>query len=436
MNKIKSTKGITLIALVVTIVILLILAGITITILFGDNGIIKRANAAKTKTEKAQQDDQDNLKNLENQMNNVIAGGGTGGPVDLASITSTDHETKKAKDTYGNIVTVPKGFKVVNKTEDPTIICTGEVPTVKEGVVIQDADGNQFVWIPVDGTSLKYEKHSYANPEMYDISGSTADTGNGGWRTYHYRWYNDWVDNEGDSTSVEKYKGFYLARYEAGIRQASTGTTDYTYTSYTSNSTNNNIDSKKPLSKKNCEAWNGINAVNAKTVAEKMYEGNTAVKSKLVDSRAWDTVTQWLSNTGHDVTDGTSWGNYYNNGFQVTGFYANHTYDGGWTVSGNWTYGNNFSKPASNETYRYELLTGAVERNKANNIYDFSGNMYEWTTETRGSGWGAYSVVRGGSFYSKAYDPASYRRGNIGANVTNPDVGFRVVLYIAGGENA
>ena len=42
-TKIKQEKGITLIALVVTIVVLLILAGITITALFGDNGLITRA---------------------------------------------------------------------------------------------------------------------------------------------------------------------------------------------------------------------------------------------------------------------------------------------------------------------------------------------------------------------------------------------------------
>ena len=51
MNKIKSTKGITLISLVVTIIILLILAGVTIATLMGDNGLINRANDAKIKTE-------------------------------------------------------------------------------------------------------------------------------------------------------------------------------------------------------------------------------------------------------------------------------------------------------------------------------------------------------------------------------------------------
>jgi len=90
-----------------------------------------------------------------------------------------------------------------------------------------------------------------------------------------------------------------------------------------------------------------------------MYEGSTVVKSQLVDGRAWDTVTQWLSNAGKNVADGTSWGNYYNNEFPVTGFYANHTYEHspGWIVNSKWTYGNNFNKPDSNGINRYKLLT-------------------------------------------------------------------------------
>ena len=53
MNKTKkNTRGITLIALVITIVVLLILAGVTIAALSGDNGILKRATEAKVKTGK------------------------------------------------------------------------------------------------------------------------------------------------------------------------------------------------------------------------------------------------------------------------------------------------------------------------------------------------------------------------------------------------
>ncbi len=49
-KKIIQEKGITLIALVVTIVVLLVLAGVSIVVLFGDNGIIKQANESSLQT--------------------------------------------------------------------------------------------------------------------------------------------------------------------------------------------------------------------------------------------------------------------------------------------------------------------------------------------------------------------------------------------------
>ena len=55
--KILQNKGITLVALVVTIVVLLILAGISITALFGDNGLIKRAQELKNTVNEAQKND-------------------------------------------------------------------------------------------------------------------------------------------------------------------------------------------------------------------------------------------------------------------------------------------------------------------------------------------------------------------------------------------
>ena len=53
MKKLKNKKGITLIALVITIVVLLILAGVTIAMLTGDNGILTKAQSAKTQNDKA-----------------------------------------------------------------------------------------------------------------------------------------------------------------------------------------------------------------------------------------------------------------------------------------------------------------------------------------------------------------------------------------------
>ena len=72
MNKVKSTKGITLVALVVTIVVLLILAGITITYVLGDNSIFKLAQDAKNKTEEAIRNEQDDFNNLKDYIDESL----------------------------------------------------------------------------------------------------------------------------------------------------------------------------------------------------------------------------------------------------------------------------------------------------------------------------------------------------------------------------
>ena len=191
-QKLKESKGITLIALVITIIVLLILAGVTIATLTGDNGILKKAGDAKTQTEQAKEDE--NLKiaiagsygtdgklNLKDLKDNLTNQGidydknNTGFPLEvivngekkkidangniIESIQSLKtkgtvfKDTTTLEDTYGNQVTIPKGFKIAN---DSATDVTG-------GIVIEDATytntiGSQFVWIPV-GT----EKNAIAN---------------------------------------------------------------------------------------------------------------------------------------------------------------------------------------------------------------------------------------------------------------------------------
>ena len=72
--KSNGSEGITLVALVVTIVVLLILAGVTITMLFGENGIIKKAQEAKEATERDQQETEQGMQDLAGQISSVLNG--------------------------------------------------------------------------------------------------------------------------------------------------------------------------------------------------------------------------------------------------------------------------------------------------------------------------------------------------------------------------
>ena len=129
----KKQKGITLVALVVTIVVLLILAGVSINLVLGDNGIVKKAQEAKRKSGEASQNDLTSMNELAKELEDVIDGTG-----------NNDNESKFMKEntkvTYPDgDVWIPEGFKIA---EDSAL-------TVQGGVVIEDKDGNQFVWVPV-----------------------------------------------------------------------------------------------------------------------------------------------------------------------------------------------------------------------------------------------------------------------------------------------
>ena len=158
-------KGITLIALVVTIVVLLILAGVTINTLFGDSGIIQKAQDAQNRMNNAQESDLNALNDLDKWINNQVngtEGGNTTGDDDSPSTTPkistlvgkvVDKNTR-AEDAYGNKITIPKGFKILQhgaEAGSATYTYSGDnIPAVQDGIVIEHGtDKNQFVWVPV-----------------------------------------------------------------------------------------------------------------------------------------------------------------------------------------------------------------------------------------------------------------------------------------------
>ena len=153
-------KGITLIALVVTIVVLLILAGVSINALFGDSGIINKAKDAQNKMDQAVENDQKGINELSNWLDSKINGstGEDDNPSTTPKISTlvgkvVDKNTK-AEDAYGNKITIPKGFKVLaHGTEAGSATYTysgNNIPAVQDGIVIENGtDGNQFVWVPV-----------------------------------------------------------------------------------------------------------------------------------------------------------------------------------------------------------------------------------------------------------------------------------------------
>ena len=412
--------GITLIALVVTIVVLLILAGVSLNAIFSENGIIKRAQDAQNKMNNAQESDLNALNDLDKWINNQVngtTGGNTTGGNDNPSTTPkistlvgkvVDKNTK-AEDAYGNKITIPKGFKVVahgTVAGSATYTYSGDnIPAVQDGIVIENGtDGNQFVWVPV-GT-IKNKNNTTNTITLGRYSSFTATNGvytpaqvasvenctqevtiNTNYKELSvFRAGNSATDSTAQNATARNLEefisttlangGYYIARFEAS------GT------------------ASKITSKYNQTVLGNITQPNAAKVAREMYgevkENNELVyASDLVNSYAWDTAIVFIQ-TYSGKTD-----------------YASH-----------------------NESITTKAFTATGKNNdKYCNIWDMSGNAYEWTTEYSTSSHNSnfYPCVRRGGYYDTDSGVAiNYTSARSYNNTTYSDSNgsLRSLLYV------
>ena len=414
--------GITLIALVVTIVVLLILAGVSINAIFSENGIIKRAKDAQNKMDQATQNDLDSINELNNWIEGKIngsSGGNTTGGDDNPSTspkistlvgTVVDKNTK-AEDAYGNKITIPKGFKVVahgTVAGSATYTYSGDnIPAVQDGIVIENGtDGNQFVWVPVGTIKNKNNTTNTITLGRYEFDSNTGAlksntpvqvasvenctqevTINTNYKELSvFRAGNSATDSTAQNATARNLKefisttlsngGYYIARFEAS------GT------------------ASKITSKYNQKVLVDITQPNAAKLAREMYEevkenNELVYASDLVNSYAWDTAIIFIQ-TYSGKTD-----------------YASH-----------------------NESKTTKAFTATGKNNdKYCNIWDMSGNAYEWTTEYSASSSSSvfYPCVYRGGYYYTAYGKANtYSSYRDYAGMTNSDShgGLRPLLYV------
>ena len=319
----KKNEGITLIALIVTIIILLILAGVTLNLTVGEDGILKETTSAVDLTKKAIIEEEISLAisektmkyykervtgTLETYLNmswsttsssgvtiscdgngNINYDGKTVASIDsTGKVTISDFiggktDTSKNRTlagttngySYKNPV-IPQGFFAVNSGWEYTDNNQTEVKGWNDGLVIQDKIGNQFVWVPVDGAAVTYEKWC-TDGWSYNQCSDATDTIVVDGITYSSIPVNE-------RTQIDRYGGFYVARYEAGLPAGTISTNG-----------DNNI-YEKPVSKDNAEVWNFIDYTHAYVVAEKMISNSEIYgnnKSGLVTGTQWDTIVKW-----------------------------------------------------------------------------------------------------------------------------------------------
>ena len=429
----KTQSGITLIALIVTIIVLLILAEVSIATLTGDNGILTRAQGAKNKTEQATEEELRRLTAIE---------------------AASNFENKTITDTSmgNNIeVTIPAGFAVSQVDGENSI---------EKGLVIIDSDGNEYVWIPVleksstctwgvdyggnsvtiskdaNGdeytdldytnltTALKEYTSNYSDTNYTDIWYGTADNLYGYYDSdgnINYYSNGNMSEEEYDELykktlrSIYKNGGFYVARYEMGIGVANskeeaqnltrTDMIEYVSTETNENNTEPSIDGmSKPISKPNAVQYTFITQSQGQMLAQSL--NYTSVYSSLMFGVQRDIVSVFLEHFGKTIngvqfdetylntSKSNLWGNYINASFKINrGFYR--TMDSNSNFTSSWQ-DDLEQKDAGNIM---AFTTGASEQNKALNIYDWSGNLYEMTLETASfyGGWANPRVSRKGT---------------------------------------
>ena len=231
-------------------------------------------------------------------------------------------------------------------------------------VIERCSDGSQFVWIPVGSIDSNGTLDGEHFSEKF------------GRRNYMNNEFNEALNDEllEQLESVKKYGGFYISRYN--ISKSSEG---------------------KPQSVKGVMPWVNINFDDAKKVASTI-EDNEAVKSHLTFGAEYDSVLEWFIKTEvktltEIVEDSTEWGNHWN----------------------------------TENSPKKVVETGSREEWCANNIYDFAGNVDEWTQEQNKS---SRRVIRGGNYcnYGDGFPVAcrNYRNPVSNYHCT----GFRATLYI------
>ena len=301
--------------------------------------------------------------------------------VDVGKFTKEGTRNKSEASSYNPYI--PEGF-------------IHTIGNVRTGFVIQDVSNtnnkyNEFVWIPVEYiktsinaggvvTNSKTLSTVLSFVTDWDVTSSltksTAQT-TALPSSYTEFYSTDSTEYNNILTSIQRYGGFYIARYEAGST-----------TQRTSSSENTEVVVRKNVYPYNyVKISNAINDSNGGAIelCRNMYASSTDVKSNLVYGFEWDAVMYFISIFNKNVSSSAGFGNYNSSNI---------------------------------------LLTGSSDSYSTANVYDLAGNLEEWTMEVYNSN---TRVSRGGNSSVQA---AAQRNYSYSTNTVYQNVGFRPALYI------
>ena len=399
--------------MVVTIVVLLILAGVTISLLLDENGIIKKSkDDARREYGTSKTNEQEQMDNAGDWIDEAVTGKVTLAKVPVGTKASKNG-TINGEEGNSNNPTIPAGYIPIN-TETSNWGNGKDAPSqdsVKHGLVIKDEKNNEWVWVPVPDVTVMCDT---SNTTEYTLCGTTGETAvktklysksgiiSGKTRTTpgtttdpYFRepdlvtsydvigtYYKTILGDTGTKEqlaqlfvdeykamieSVSKYGGFYIGRYElSGTVTEPTETLGKTLT--------------------NTDWYNLYNACRSSKL-----QASDKVKTQMIWGCQWDVTMNWLISSGAKTSDevnknSSTWGNYSN-----------------YNTANNYTEGTaGYEKNAGSKQN-----TGSSENWKANNIYDLAGNVWEWTQEAYDT---SFRACRGGVYNdSGSSGPASVR---------------------------
>ena len=454
----KQVKGITLIALVVTIIVLLILAGVALNLTIGQNGIFSRAQDAANTWKNAETNEQSAMNDLSSWMDQYL--NGNGGEEDNQGPIKVSFKIEGEKVTTPP---VPSGFSHVDGTE------------INSGYVIQDTNGNQFVWVPVDkNQKIKINVTSEAKIDSINLTDpygdpiqleNTTDLGT----TYNNENIEPNINGtyiltvtSGEETKTKELNvtSLYALRMweldmltEEIAQVMGFENLDQLMQDYFSMPAGSTVEDTKNMI---CQAYK--QGMFSNTEENKVSVNNNGgfyiarYEASYLDGKAASKVSTSTSRTSSltSLTNGMLW-NYISQTEALTK--ANEMYTSedftsslpsgaAWDRTLSWleetkqvsilelvgdskTWGNYKDDTFTNTTGL--INTGNFSQTEKNHIFDLAGNLCEWTTESDSGG---FRVVRGGYNDSSRSENAASVRG-LYSSVGHFDfVGFRVALYL------
>ena len=442
-----TSKGITLIALVITIIVMLILVAVTIQIAV-NGGLFEYAGRATGDTKNAI-DEENNLATgrvevdgkVYNSIDEYLNGETT--IEDYGKTEKNSDGTLKSNAKYesdGKTAIIPKGFKIIEDTEGKK--------SIDAGLVIQDSEGNEFVWVPVTvaGTTdvekeTNFEKIRKDGYGMGRLETCISD------KKVAEPYLSGYSDGKGTEeakdyqemrTSVIKNGGFYIGRYEAGVEgdtprtSKENGTSKmvvqrdkfpYIYVGWGSSISDYESDVTDTQ-----ELNQGKGAL---YLSMHMYDGkDVGAISTLCYGIQWDATLAFIEDENYRK-DSTSKGNYSNSALTITRKTAKYTVNSIYGLGNDWIQISNEENKTKIETADGSILltTGASEEFKTKNIYDLAGNVTEWTNEVYSAWTEPCRIYRGGNCNIDGASSPVSRHEFTSTNYCYI-TGFRPVLYI------